>query len=519
MAFPALSLLIQEVYSLEKNQEKLNEENNMKEDNYVYNPVYERYKILNQLLRQKGYWPSIQVKWFYDRSGLVMLYNAHKNYEYNKIIETPLYKECRSIILNITADQPENTIVSSISNDIPLRVSDRMYKEICQNTDVLETGYEGTMINVYHHGDKWQFSTATCPSIDCSKYFHPTKTHGAMLNEYLMKIFPDCCSKEEYDISSINMNGMNIGIAGGAGTEEPGMDIEMEPEMVINVTETELSKMLRTRFVEHLDKSKTYLFVLIHHENKHLIDYSSHFGKEYKELLHISTQSKGVEEPILNEPYSYMGVKYPVRFDGIESALAWLNGDLTSYAIIVKRKDGTILKVCRENIVFQEETNLGNANPWHNMLWIFLKNRPDFTVADYARSKPHLPIRTETGKILSPTFVIHNTISSITTNLYNLYFASTYYNLTTKELIFKGKLDKTYAPIIRFHMVQLRNIQKNMQPNKLMTLKMIADYLRYHQTMKNIRMLIAHYANNPIDNISKETQFCIKKLNDMLFDK
>ncbi len=503
MTASALSLLIQEVYSIERDQANQNNENSM------YNPTYERYKVLNHVLRQKGFWPSIQVKWFYDRSGLIMLYNAHKNYEFNKISETALYKECRSVILDIASEEPVNTLVSSISNEIPVRISDMAYKEIIQDTDVLETGYEGTMINVYYHAGKWYFSTATCPTIDCSRYFHPTKTHGEMFNEYLAKIFPDCS----------DLNGCST-------VSEAGMEVDMDVDMEMEQTPTntrnvqsEFSIALRNRFVEHLDKSKSYMFVLIHYENKHLIDYSSHFGNEYKELLHISTQHKGVEEPIINEPYSYMGVRYPFRFDCAESALAWLANDQASYAIIVKRRDGSILKVCRESIVFQEETDLGNANPWHNMLWIFLKNRPDFTVASYAKSKPYTPVRTERGNMLSPTFVIHNTISTITTQLYNMYHASTYYNLSTKELTFKGKVDKTYAPIIRFHMVQLRNIQKNVQPDKLVTQKMVSDYLRYHQTMKNIRMLIAHFAKNPIDGLNLETQYCITKLNELLLDK
>jgi hypothetical protein len=275
--------------------------------------------------------------------------------------------------------------------------------------------------------------------------------------------------------------------------------------------------MLRARFTAHLDTSKSYLFVLIHHENKHLIDYTSYFGENYKELLHISTRTKEGEDNMLLMPLAYLGIMYPVQKDNPEEAMYWLKHK-TSYAVIVKRADGSILKVCREETVYQEETDLGNANPWHNMLWIFLKNRPDFTVAQYAKTKQFTPVRTESGKFLSPTFVIHSVISAITTYLFNLYHASTYYNLATKQLVFKAKVDKEHAPILRFHMVQLREIQKNQQPDRLISLKMVSDYLRYHQTMKNIRMLIAHFAKNPIVGVTEECQLCFVKLHEMLVD-
>ena len=37
-------------------------------------------------------------------------------------------------------------------------------------------------------------------------------------------------------------------------------------------------------FLESLDKTKLYCYTLIHHENKHLIDYTYKFGNDYKLL-------------------------------------------------------------------------------------------------------------------------------------------------------------------------------------------------------------------------------------------
>lgn len=458
-----------------------------------YSHVDGRYRTLNTLLRQKGLWPAIQVKRFFDRSGLVMLYNAYKNAENERVADLPIFKETRSVVINMDADMPEQAIVSSLSSELPVRMTDKAYLASQKQGDTYEMGYEGTMFHVYHHNYKWYFSTTTCPNINSSRYFHPTKTHGEMLDEVLLKLFPGAaCSAEAEDAMEVDLE---------AGAEAKS-----------------LSLMVRARFTAHLDTSKSYLFVLIHHENKHLIDYTSNFGQGYKELLHISTRTRQGEESLLPMPLGYLGVLYPMMMDSVENAMLWLNHN-TSYAVIIKRADGSILKVCREETVYQEETDLGNANPWHNMLWIFLKNRPDFTVAQYAKTHTFTPVRTESGKFLSPTFVIHSVISAITTYLFNLYHASTYYNLATKQLVFKAKVDKEHAPILRFHMVQLREIQKNQQPDRLISLKMVSDYLRYHQTMKNIRMLIAHFAKNPMVGVTEECQLCFVKLHEMLADR
>lgn len=473
--------LISDVYTAEeqKRQEHVNNDN--------YNPTYERYRMLNTLLRKSGHWPYIQVKYFSDKSGLVLMYNAYKNYDNNTIYDDMLYKESRSVVINLESETPGGCIVTTISNEIPTRVTDKQYESTsASETAALEAGYEGTMINVYNHNKKWYFSTTSCPNIDTSRYFHPTKTHGMMFDEILQDLFPYYPMQGE------------LGELG---------------EMPENHR-----ALLRERFTSHLDANKSYLFVLVHHDNKHVIDYTPLFGEKYKELFHISTRSKSGDESNEDQPYAYIGVKYPERFASVDTALQWLRSSPTNYAVIAKKQDNTLFKVCREEVVFHEETDLGNANPWQNMLWIFLKKRHDFTVADYARSKQYKPVKTESGKVLSPTFVIHTAVSVMTEYLYNLYHTATYYNPKTHAMSFQASFDKNYAPIMRFHLVQLRNIQKKNHADNFITQRMITDYLRYHQTIRNIRLLIKHFAENPISTVQPEQQFCITKLNEMLRD-
>ena len=511
MAHKQLISLLAEVYTAENTKQQVgtsemcDEGQEMAQDveavGEMRSKAYTRYKILLDMLRQKNYWPTIQMKSFYGNSGLVLLYNSRKTIDLENVGEAgeggSIYKDCRSVVVNLGANTPEDSIVTSASGEIPVRVSDSVYESTREFGDRMETGFEGTTVYVYHHNGRWYFSTTTCPSLDTSRYFHPTKTHGMMFDEFLQKTF-----------SCNNSNIVNEDV-----------DMVCDDDIVNIGVETETTRAsLRERFTNYLDTSKSYTFVLVHHENKHIVDYSSVFGESYKELIHISTQTKGMEEAIDHQPLFNIGVKYARKFERAEDAIGWLRSAPTSYAIIVKKENGSILKVCRNDTIFQEETDLGNANPWHNMLWIFLQNRPDFTVANYAKGKQFKQVKLENGKTLSPTFVIYTAVSTITSYMYNLYYATTYYNLTTREMIFKGKMDKLQAPIMRFHLVQLRNIQKKFHPDKLLSFKMISDYLRYHQTMKNIRLLIQHFTKNPIENINPEHQFCIASLNEFLRD-
>lgn len=465
MTFPVLTNLLCEVYDIEHN--------NRTENDKGYNVLYQRQRTLVNVLQKYNYSPTIQLKNFLDNSGLIILYNSNKKNEYDVDENLPIFKECRSIVLDLLADAPEKSIVSSMQMEIPIHVSDTMYKSMYTQDDVIEAGYEGTIIHVYFYKDKWHFSTTACPTIDQSRYFHPTKTHGNMFDEFIAK----------------NME--------------------------------EGSKTLRDTFTSHLDKSKKYLFVLIHHENRRVIDYTSLYGPEYVKLLHISTQTEDFTvEKLDDQPFASIGVMYPLKFATVEEGLSWLTQNDTSYALIVMNQN-RLLIVSTEDTMYKETINIGNAHPWQNMLWIYLQNRHDIMVNSYAESKDILPIEMETtGKIISPEFLIRSAITSITDHLYQTYCCTTYYNKNTGFISVEKNIHKSLAPILRFHMIQLRNIQKTTHTDRLLTHKAISHYLRYHQPIKNIRLLIKYFAENPnVMNVSEENLFCIRKLHELLLFK
>lgn len=426
-----------------------------------YGEFCDRQKILLDILQKNGYWPTLQFKKFLDNSGLVLIYNSQKMNEYASTPTPAIYKECRSVVLDLLAERAQDAVVSTMYAENPVRVSDTTYESLSLPEDVLEEGYEGTTVHVYCYKDQWYYSTTGCPSIDTSRYFHPTKTHGEMFDECL----------------------------GGKTREE---------------------------FASHLDKDKRYMFVIIHHENRHVIDYSNLLGDRYAKLVHIQTHGKDlVSESLEEKPLAELGVLYPARFDTLEKGLTWLRSNSTSYALIAKSRDGSLQKVCREEVIFHETTDLGNSNPWHNMLWIYLQNRQDFTVANYAKKHNIPAVEKGTDELLSPTFVIHSAIASITSHLFRAYCNTTRYNASTRELSFRG--DKALAPILRFHMVQLREIQRTAHSDRYLSHKSISHYLRFHQTMKNIRLLIRYFAENPdVMSVSEENKFCIRKLHELL---
>jgi len=82
-----------------------------------------------------------------------------------------------------------------------------------------------------------------------------------------------------------------------------------------------------------LDKSKSYIFIIVHHKNKYLVDYTSVYGKNYAKLIHIITrdnQSFAVvnDELPFHKPKTYSSIdeglnqnnygnEYPLKSEGI----------------------------------------------------------------------------------------------------------------------------------------------------------------------------------------------------------
>jgi hypothetical protein len=425
--------------------------------------------VLIATIRKYKFWPALQVKKFFKNKNLVLLHNTYKRIDVSHF--QTLYDQCRSVVLDMAAT--ENHVVVSYTDQVPERVSVGSYKVTKNEQDVCDEAFEGTVVTVYFYQDKWYFGTSACPLVDSSRYFHPTKTHGIMLDEAIADIMGVPPPSEE--------NEFNFGVT--------------------------TSDDLRKAFTHYLDSSRAYAFILVHHENKHVVDYTERFGEKYAKLVHIVMRDRVTLQDIpvtvdtvsdnLREKFVY-----PKTYDSPTEAIEELvqasttNEVAKAYGFIVKTHDGRRVKVSSEEISVREEFDLGNPNMWINMLHVYIQNKPHYKIVDYQRDYcPDLIVpNNNRGQPLAPTYIIHTVICSMRDVVFASYTRSTTFNSHTKRFYINRKVDAELSPIMRFHMSQLRNIQVTTHDHSMISPHAIYHYLCHHQPMKNLRLLIKYFA-------------------------
>jgi hypothetical protein len=453
-------------------------------DTYIENQITgENYShSLLSVLKKNHYWPALQIKKFYNNNNMILLHNTYKR---NDIIEfQELYDLCRSVILDFSL---ENNIVITYANSIINRISDFEYDESFIDSDLCEIAYDSTMISVYYHIDKWYFGTTSCPSVDSSKFTHPTKKHGTMFNEVLYKLFPT--------ISDNTPDGRYI----------------------------------RENFTNFLNKEFVYEFALVHFENTKFVDYTKELGEKYKDLFHISTKKKGAQI-ISNHTYildhqnndlSSIGIKYVKIFDNPLTALSELRErDNEIFGIIVTRNNIKIYKVSMNMMIFKEETDPGNPNPWRNMIWIYQQNREDFHIIDYIKTyKQELSFPLDNlNKSMDPTYIIHTVFSTMKDIFYNLYITTTQYYPKYNRFKMDKDLDKKLPPILQFHLSQLRYKQITTYKDTKMILSsnIVFHYLCHSNNIKNIISLVDFFSTNSGYDLTNRQSLCFSILSSLL---
>lgn len=410
-----------------------------------------RVNVLIDTLRKYKFWPALQVKMFHGQRELVLLHNTYKREDTQHFQQ--LYDESRSVVLNMSAPEGENIVVTYAAS-IPERMNDVEYESDTRIDDTVEMAYEGTTVTVYHHNGVWYFGTTSCPTVDSSRYFHPTKTHGRMFDEAVSNI-------------------MN------------------EPVP----TSRETSRELRNKFAERLDTSKAYAFLLVHHENKHVMDYTEVAGEKYAFLVHISTRDRTTHSDCSQDTV-IPSIIYTKVYDTPQAGLQELRTNNSVYALIIKRPDNKTLKVSKQEVINHEEKDLGNPNVWLNMLNVYIKNRADYKIVDYQKEfAPDLEVpKTSRGRDLAPTYLIHTVICNMRDILYAAYNMTTGYNPQTKMYRINKELDALYSPIVRFHLAQLRNLQATVHSHSLLSAHFVYNYICHRQTLKNLRLFVKHFA-------------------------
>ena len=404
------------------------------------------------IIRKYKFWPALQVKKFFANPNLLLLHNTYKRTDVAHFQE--LYDECRSVVIDLAATE-ENNVVVTFAHSIPVRYTDTEYLKIASETDKIELTYEGTVVTIYNYDNNWYFGTTSCPSVDSSRFFHPTKSHGEMFNEALAKIMND--------------------------------DVPVTKEDSIN---------LRNKFTKYLDESNAYSFILVHHENKHIMDYTSIFGDKYAKIIHLNTLDRKTLVHKDNIIDIFTSDQESKAFANAEEAIKYLHDNSSiAYGLAITSDSGKKYKVSINSIVEREENDLGNPNVWQNMLWVYIKNRPNYKITDYQQEYTkdlEIP-KTYRGRELAPTYLIHTVICTMRDILFKLYNLTTTYDVSTKRYQINKDADSIYPSILRFHLSQLRNIQITKHNFAELTDKAVYQYICHNQSLKNLRLLIKYF--------------------------
>lgn len=445
---------------------------------------------LLSILKKYHLWPNMQIKKFKGRNDIVLLHNTYKRNDTSSYKE--LYDQCRSVVLDFSLSR-NNNIVVTYANSIPERINSDVYaNNFYDSNDKMYEAYDGTMITVYNYKGEWHFGTTSCPDANNSRFSHPTKKHGNMLDEILFEYYRDQFTAEE----------------------------------IANESSYVISNKLRSMFTSNLDINMAYEFLLVHHNNLHIIDYTGSLGQNYKILIHVNTKNRDtlVESDIANcviPSLIQLGVKYPKQFENINEAYVYLNTVPTCYGIIVKKivdSQVKLFKISTDKISYREETDPCNPNVWINILAVYMKNNADYRINDYISNYApniELPIDNN-GKAIDPTYLIHTTISTIKDALFNLFVATTTYYPKYKRFKMNKELDKQYPPIIQYHLAQLRNKQVTLYSEKMITRANVYYYICQCNNVNNIKNLIQFFASNSLNDMPSRTAMCFTILNSLL---
>jgi hypothetical protein len=225
---------------------------------------------------------SIMTK-YSEEDNLLLLY--HK---YNLPTNSDLEQDCRSLVIDLST-------LEVISYTCPNTISNKEAQQFMLNNNDLDYEmykcYEGSILSLFNHNNKWYLSTRRCLDSKKSK---------SLLNDSnYYDMFIDVLNKE-------------------------------------NLTFDE--------FTDKLDKNYGYYFIIIHHFNKNIIDYVKQFGQNYAKLCLIFVRRKEDQTEITDYEFGeYENIFKPEKMSMEE--FAELNHNLN----IDVDLEGIIVKTIKEN--------------------------------------------------------------------------------------------------------------------------------------------------------------------------
>jgi len=239
--------------------------------------LYEKYSIMTK----------------YDETYNIML-TYHK---FDLPTNSEFEQECRSLVLDM-----DNLSVISYTCPNPIINKNAQQFLLNNNNLILDIYkcYEGTILSLFNHKNKWFLSTRRCLDSRDSVWQDT--------NYYDM--FMDVINKE-------------------------------------NITFDE--------FVNNLNINLGYYFILIHHKNKHIIDYSQQFGENYTKLCLVFVRDKITQNEI-NENYYQFNYQHIFKPEKVTIEDFAIENQQLSINVNV---EGIIIKTIKDNknYLFKLQTN------------------------------------------------------------------------------------------------------------------------------------------------------------------
>ena len=271
-----------------------------------------------------------------EEDGLILLYNKYDDHNMSEI-----KRECRSLILD-----NKTLKIKAYSCETPYILQN---KDTLLNTDknIINMCYEGTLLSVFSYNNKWYVSTRRCLNSNQSVF----KTEENNLKSHY-QMFEEVLSKTNYN----NFNNLcNL-----------------------------------------LDPLKSYYFVLIHYENKHIIDYSYRFDFEYKYLCLVSVKDDNMNELDIYDdslPFICQHIFLPEKYNSIDDFINIndknkYNESLRDEGLIIKvfsteTNKYLLYKLQTDNYKLQMVTN-GDKNMYKGLIHLYQNNK----ITDYFNQIP-----------------------------------------------------------------------------------------------------------------------------------
>ena len=277
----------------------------------------------------------------YEDIGLVLLFT-----DYKQTVKSDFERECRSMIL----DRETLQIVSYSCND-PICNADATHYLLNQEKQLEQRicqCYEGPLIHVFFFKGTWYFSTRKCLD-SCDSVWKGDKSHYQMFQECVAKL----------------------------GVE--------------NLTDS-------------LNKEYNYYFVLMHHENINIVDYSSKFGENYAKLALAIIRKQSDQQEVDIYDTSALEKVFPIEFVGESKIIIpEIYTDMTSLETennkgvidVPAKNEGLLIKVYdpekEKNIILKFQTTdyqfgqaVGsNSNIYLSLLWLYQNNKLDHFLKNF----------------------------------------------------------------------------------------------------------------------------------------